>query len=85
MRISYRNEREDNLYDFTTIKQILGVNKSKLHREIHKLTERGFVKYKNQHLYKEKTLFQLIEQILFERLDKIEQEENERLSENTKN
>ena len=84
MRVSYRTEREDNLYDFTTIKQILGVNKSKLHREIHKLTERGFVKYKNQYLYKEKTLFLLMEQILFERLDKMEQQENE-LSESKTN
>jgi hypothetical protein len=77
MRISYRDEREDNLYDFTTIKQILGVNKSKLHREIHKLSVKDFIEYKNQHLYSEKTLFQLMEKILFERLEKIERQENE--------
>lgn len=77
MRVSYRDEREEDLYDFTTIKQILGVNKSKLHREIHKLSDRDFVKYKNQHLFKEKTLFQLMEKILFERLTKIEENENE--------
>jgi len=77
MRINFVTEREDNLYDFTTMKDILGVNKSKLHRELHKLPERDFVKYKNQYLYKEKTLFLLMEQILFERLDKIEKKEYE--------
>jgi DNA-binding IclR family transcriptional regulator len=70
MRIRYRDEREDNLYDFTTIKQILKISKSKLHREIHKLPERDFVKHKNQHFYKERTLFELMEKILFERINK---------------
>jgi hypothetical protein len=72
MIINYTNEKEDNLYDFTTIKNILGVNKSKLYRELKKLPDKTFVKYKNQYLYKENTLFLLMEKILFERLDKIE-------------
>jgi hypothetical protein len=79
MIINYTNEKEDNLYDFTTIQNILGVNKSKLHRELQKLPEKNFVKYKNQYLYKENTLFLLMEKILFERLDKIEQQHNELL------
>lgn len=73
MIINYTTEKEDNLYDFATIKKILGVNKSKLHRELKKLPEKNFVKYKNQYLYKENTLLLLMEKILFERLDKIEQ------------
>ena len=77
MKIKYVTEREDNLYDFTSMKQILRVNKSKLHRELQKLPEKDFVKYKNTYLYKENTLFLLMEKILFERLDKIEQEHYE--------
>ena len=77
MRINFVTERDDNLYDFTSMKQILGVNKSKLHRELQKLPEKDFVKYKNQYLYKETTLFLLMERILFQRLDKIEQEHYE--------
>jgi hypothetical protein len=73
MTINYTTEKEDNLYDSTTIKKILGVNKSKLHRELKKLPEKNFVKYKNQYLYEENTLLLLMEKILFERLDKIEQ------------
>ena len=76
MIINYNNERENKLYDFTTIKSILGVNKSKLHRELKKLERKDFVKYKNQHLYREYTLFLLMERILIQRLDKIELEEN---------
>ena len=71
MRINYSTEREDNLYDFTTIQKILGVNKSKLYRELRKLNDQSFVKYKNQHLYKEQTLFTLMEKVLLQRLDKI--------------
>ncbi len=72
MIINYNNENENKLYDFSTIKDILGVNKSKLHRELKKINEKDFVKYKNQHLYREYTLFLLMERILIERLDKIE-------------
>ena len=82
MRISYRDEKEENLYDFTTIKQILKISKSKLHREIHKLSERDFVKYKNQHFYKERTLFELMEKILFERINKEERQYGLSKSEN---
>ena len=84
MRILFVTEREGNLYDFSRIKQILGINKSKLHRELQKLPEKNFVKYKNQYLYNETTLFLLMEKILFERLDKIEREQYE-LSESKTN
>lgn len=74
MIINYTTEKEDNLYDFTTIKKILGVNKSKLHRELKKLPEKDFVKYKNQYLYKETTLFLLMEKILFDKIERVENE-----------
>jgi hypothetical protein len=83
MRINFVTEKDDNLYDFTSMKEILGVTKSKLNRELQKLPQKEFVKYKNQFLYNETTLLLLMETILFQRLDKIEREHNE-FSENKK-
>jgi len=77
MKINYVHGNNEILYDMNTMKSILGVNKSKIQREIKKIPENQFVKYKNQHLYKETTLFILMENILFERLDKIESNQNE--------
>ena len=75
--VGYLSEEDDKLYDFDTLRRLIGYSKSKLHRDLHKLQHCEFVKYKNQFLFKEKTLFLLMEQILFERLDKIETNENE--------
>jgi hypothetical protein len=77
MRINFVTEKDDNLYDFTSMKEILGVTKSKLNRELQKIPQKEFVKYKNQYLYNEITLLLLMETILFQRLDKIEREHNE--------
>jgi hypothetical protein len=77
MKINFVTERDDNLYDFTSMQEILGVTKSKLNRELQKLPQKDFVKYKNQYLYNEMTLLLLMETILFQRLDKIEREHNE--------
>jgi hypothetical protein len=77
MRINFVTEKDDNLYDFTSMKEILGVTKSKLNRELQKLPQKEFVKYKNQYLYNETTLLLLMETILFQRLDKIEKEHDE--------
>jgi len=77
MRINFVTEKDDNLYDFTSMKEILGVTKSKLNRELKKLPQKEFVKYKNQFLYNETTLLLLMETILFQRLDKIEKEHDE--------
>ncbi len=74
--IKYVSENNERLYDFNTIKNILGVNKSKLQRDM-KTIKRDYVKHKNQYLYKEKTLFQLMENRLFQKLDKMKLEENE--------
>ena len=77
MKINFVTEKDDNLYDFTSMKEILGVTKSKLNRELQKLPQKDFVKYKNQYLYNEVTLLLLMETILFQRLDKIEKEHDE--------
>jgi hypothetical protein len=53
------------------------VSKTKLYRDLKKIEDKEFVRYKNQYLYKEKTLLLLMEKTLIERLDKIENEDNE--------
>jgi hypothetical protein len=75
--VKYISEENDNLYDVNSIKSILGINKSKLQREFKKLPEKQFIKYKNQYLFKEKTLFDLMINRIFERLYKMEIIENE--------
>ena len=75
--VKYISEENDNLYDVNSIKSILGINKSKLKREFKKLPEKQFIKYKNQYLFKEKTLFDLMINRIFERLYKMEIIENE--------
>lgn len=79
--IGILTEENDKLYDFNSIKNILKTNKSKLYRDLKKIENTEFIRYKNQFLYPEKTLLLLMEKTLIERLDKIEKEENE-LSEN---
>lgn len=59
------------LYDIETIKQILKVSKSKVQREIKK-QQLEVIRYKNLHLYNETTVFQLMEIILAEKLNKLE-------------
>ncbi len=57
------------LYDIETIKQILRVSRSKVQREIKK-QQTEIIKYKNLHLYPEETVFELMEIILIEKLNK---------------
>ena len=75
--VGFLTEENDKLYDFNSIKNILKVSKTKLYRDLKKIEDNEFVRYKNQFLYKEKTLLLLMEKSLIERLDKIEREENE--------
>ncbi len=75
--IGILTEENDKLYDFNSIKNILKTNKSKLYRDLKKIENTEFIRYKNQFLYPEKTLLLLMEKTLMERLDKIEKEENE--------
>lgn len=79
--VGFLTEENDKLYDFNSIKNILRVSKSKLYRDLKRIEDNEIVRYKNQFLYKEKTLLLLMEKTLIERLDKIESEDNE-LSEN---
>ena len=75
--VEYKLEGNNSFYDFTTIKNILKIDRSKLQRELRKISGTNFVKYKNQHLYKEEILFLLMEKQLYMRLDKIEEQDYE--------
>jgi len=57
------------LYDFDTIKRVLNVSKSKTQRELKKQNPER-IKYKNLYLYTENTLFELMEIIFIEKLEK---------------
>lgn len=67
--IRYQTEDANNLYDFETMRRLLKKSRSKLHREIIKNNIKG-VRYKNQYLYSEQTLFVFMEDELINRLDK---------------
>ena len=67
--IRYQTEDANNLYDFETMRRLLKKSRSKLHREIIKNNIKG-VRYKNQYLYSEQTLFVFMEEELINRLDK---------------
>ncbi len=69
--IEYRINGGDILYDFNTIRIMLKTDRSKLQRDLKRVSGKEYVKYKNQYLYKEETLFLLMEEQLFERLDKM--------------
>jgi len=69
--VRYTTEENDNLFDTLTIRKILGINKPKLQRIMKKIPLHQ-IKYKNQYLYYEDTLYELMELILLERLKNIE-------------
>ncbi len=75
--VEYRIDGSKPLYDFITIQNILKIDRSKLQRHLKKFTETEYVEYKNQYLYNEKILFQLMETTLWNRLNKISHEINE--------
>jgi hypothetical protein len=60
----------DDLYDFEGIKNLIGINKSKLQRVMNKL-DTNPKKYKNRHLYLERTIHEVMEALLLERLKKL--------------
>ncbi len=70
-------EESNPFYDFSTIHQILKIDRSKLQRDLRRVSGKEFIKYKNQHLYKKETLFTLMLEQIFERLDKNNEIENE--------
>lgn len=67
--IIHFTEENKNLYDVETIKRILNVSKSKVQRELKK-QQTEIIKYKNLFLYPETTLFELMEIVLIEKLNK---------------
>ena len=69
MIIHFTKENK-NLYDVETIKSILNVSKSKVQRELKK-QQTEIIKYKNLFLYPETTLFELMEIVLIEKLNKV--------------
>jgi hypothetical protein len=69
MIIHFTKENK-NLYDVETIKRILNVSKSKVQRELKK-QQTEIIKYKNLFLYPETTLFELMEIVLIEKLEKV--------------
>ena len=69
--IAYKvKEGEQPYYDFSTISTLLKIDRSKLQRHLRRIAKTDFIKYKNQHLYKQEVLFKLIEEQLMENLDK---------------
>jgi predicted transcriptional regulator len=69
MIIHFTKENK-NLYDVETIRSILNVSKSKVQRELKK-QQTEIIKYKNLFLYPETTLFELMEIVLIEKLNKV--------------
>ncbi len=62
-------ENNIKMYDIETITEILNVSRSKIQRELKKI-DGTVVKYKNLFLYEEKMLFNLIENLMFEKLQR---------------
>lgn len=69
MIIHFTEENNRVLYDVETIKNILNVSKSKVQRELKK-QKTEIIKYKNLFLYPETTLFELLEIVIIEKLEK---------------
>ncbi len=67
--INFITKNDKILYDISTIKRILKLPKSKIQRELKK-QDCEIVKYKNLFLYPEKTLYNLMEIIIIEKLNK---------------
>jgi predicted transcriptional regulator len=71
MMILYTDANNNKLIDFNTLQTILKTNKSKLYRALNQLPNVKVIKYKNQFLYQEKTLFELMKLELIKRLEKM--------------
>lgn len=69
--ILYTDANENKLFDFNTLQRILKMNKSKLYRALNQLPNVEVIKYKNQFLYQEKTLLELMKLELINRLEKM--------------
>jgi hypothetical protein len=81
--LGFVTEENDRYYDFNTLMNVLNMSKSKLYRDLKKVDVDKVIRYKNQYLYNEKTLLLLIENILIERLKKIDNRVDELRENNT--
>ena len=81
--LGFVTEENDRYYDFNTLMNVLNMSKSKLYRDLKKVDVDKVIRYKNQYLYNEKTLLLLIENILIERLKKIDNRGDELRENNT--
>ncbi len=81
--LGFVTEENDRYYDFNTLMNVLNMSKSKLYRNLKKADADKVIRYKNQYLYNEKTLLFLIENILVERLKKIDNKLDELRENNT--
>lgn len=68
MIIHFTRDNE-NFYDVESIKKLLNISRSKVQRELKK-QQTEIIKYKNLFLYPEITLFELMEIVLIEKLNK---------------
>lgn len=71
MMILYTDANNNKLFDFNTLQTILRINKSKLYRALNQLPNVEVIKYKNQFLYQEKMLYELMKIELINRLEKM--------------
>lgn len=67
--IKFITKNDNILYDIETMKRILKVPKSKIQRELKK-QDCEIVKYKNLHLFPVSCLYNLMEIIIIEKLNK---------------
>ena len=70
--IKYVLNENETYYDFDSIRRLLNISKSKLQREIKKngISTDNFIKYKNQHLYREDFFLVLLEKSFTKNIDK---------------
>jgi hypothetical protein len=67
--VGFITEENKRFYDVNTMRRTLGLSKTRIQREIKKNNFSEFLKYKNQYLYPEKTLFSLMEIVLIEKMN----------------
>lgn len=68
--VNFVTEENNILYNVDTMRNLLGTSRSKIQREIKRNGITEFMRYKNQFLYTEKSLFTIMEKLLIEKLNK---------------
>jgi len=67
--VNFVTEENNILYNVDTMRNLLGTSRSKIQREIKRNGITEFMRYKNQFLYTEKSLFTIMEKLLIEKLN----------------